>query len=79
MKKGIIIVAALGLLAVVSCKKDHSCSCTATSTSDLGTISVTVDTTLTDMNKKDADAACNNLDYSLTVGTSSVKQDCELK
>ena len=31
MKKGLIIVAALGLLAVVSCKKDHTCNCTFTS------------------------------------------------
>ena len=79
MKKGIIIVAAMGLFVAVSCKKDHTCSCDVTSTNDLGTITITVDTTFTDMKKKDADASCNNLDYSLSSGTSSVKQDCELK
>lgn len=80
MKKGIIIVTVLGLLAIVSCKKDHTCSCTITSTGSLfGDITITADTIYTDMKKKDAAAACDTGDASYNDGTENTTIECELK
>ena len=80
MKKGLIIVAALGLLAVVSCKKDHTCSCEfTTSGSILGDFSITADTVFTDMKKADAAAACDANDLSYTDGAETTTVECELK
>jgi hypothetical protein len=75
MKKGLIIVAALGLLAVVSCKKDHTCACTVSADG----LSITVDTTFADMKKKDAVAECDKGDATLTVGGDTWTTECELK
>lgn len=75
MKKGLIIVAALGLLAVVSCKKDHTCACTFSSDN----LTITVDTTFADMKKKDAAVECDKGDASGNLGGSSFTTECELK
>lgn len=80
MKKGIIIVVAVALLAVVSCKKDHNCSCTIKTTGSLfGDVTITADTVYTDMKKKDAAAACDTGDSSYDDGTTTVTTECELK
>lgn len=78
MKKGLIIIAAVSLLAVVACKKDHTCSCTATWTNSNGTISATTDSTLLDMKKSDAVLKCDEGDYTVSSGDDSVVQECEL-
>ncbi len=79
MKKAIMIVAVVGgLTAMASCKGDHVCSCTVVTT---GTINatVTVDTTYTDMKKKDADTECQKGDATVTIGGDTYTSDCELK
>lgn len=78
MKKGIIVFAALGLLAIVSCSKDRTCSCT-TDTTGLITSSTTVDTTLVDMTKGDAKASCDALESSGDVFGIQWTTACELK
>lgn len=80
MKKGIIIIAALGLFAAVSCKKDHTCSCTITSSGSLfGDFTITADTVYTDMKKSDAATACDTGDASYSDGSSTTTSECELK
>jgi hypothetical protein len=80
MKKGLIIVAALGLLAVVSCKKDHTCNCTFTSSGGaFGDLSISADTVYTDMKKKDAITACDLNDASYNDGSENTTVECELK
>ena len=79
MKKGLMIIAAVGLLAAVSCKKDHTCTCTVTSTgSILGDFTVSADTVYSDMKKSDAEAACNTGDYSATALGITNTSECEL-
>ncbi len=73
MKK-VIFLGAFALIALASCKKEHTCSCTVTT----GGISATTSTTIKDTKKK-AEEACDGLNTSSTVlgVTSSTK--CELK
>lgn len=79
MKKGITIIAALGLLAVVSCSKDRTCSC-ITNSDVLGvTSTITTDTTLVDMTKGDAKTACAGLESSGDILGVSWTTTCELK
>ncbi|MGV6860434.1 MAG: hypothetical protein ACWA41_01615 [Putridiphycobacter sp.] len=78
MKKTFLIVAALGLFVATSCKKDRTCSCTTTwSGSTSG--SLTADTLLTDMTKKDAQAKCDSYDASVSFGGDTYTTECELK
>ena len=80
MKKGLMIIAAVGLLVAVSCKKDHTCSCTITSTGTLfGDFTITGDTLYTDMKKADAETLCNSNDLSYSDGTETTTIECELK
>lgn len=79
MKKGLIIVAALGLLAVVSCSKDRTCSCTTTTTSGGNSTTSTADTILADMSKSDAKAACDGFDSTGDVFGVQWESECELK
>ncbi len=72
MKK-VILVAAVGMLALASCKKDYTCECTTTDSSgffdDVST-SVTINAT-----KSDAETTCSGSE--VTAGTLTTK--CELK
>ncbi|MBK9191714.1 MAG: hypothetical protein IPM77_09475 [Crocinitomicaceae bacterium] len=73
MKKMILAVAVIGgITMLASCKKDHVCSCSGTI---LGIPFSGVDTTYTDMTKKEATTECDKNDAS--VGTDNI--DCELK
>lgn len=69
MKKLVLSIAALALVAttLTSCKKDYDCVCT------LGSDTETFK--LKDVKKKDADAACNSVGtfYTLAGGTCSIK------
>lgn len=79
MKK-VILVAAVAMLALASCKKDHTCSCTVTSSGGLfGDFSVTADTVYTDMKKGDAEDLCVAQNASATVAGSTTTVACELK
>ena len=79
MKKGLIIVAALGLLAVVSCSKDRTCTCTTTTTALGQTSTVTTDTILADMSKADAKSTCDGFDTTGDVFGVQWDSQCELK
>ena len=72
MKKLLVFAVIAGGLALASCKKNHTCSCTTTA---LG-ITITTDTVFQDMSKSDAEAACTGLNIDAgTLGSVS----CELK
>jgi len=80
MKK-VILVAAVGVLALVSssCKKDRTCSCVVTVESTLGNASFTQDTIFVDMKKSEAEDKCTGLDASYSSGGESITSVCELK
>jgi hypothetical protein len=69
MKKLFVLVLAVGGLsiAVSSCSKEHTCSCTI--------LGFTSDTTFTDMSKSDAKTQCDNLNTAAAL----VGGSCELK
>jgi len=54
MKKLLLMAAVAGLFTVTSCKKDYTCNCTVGST--------TTPTTIENVSKADAEAACDALD-----------------
>ncbi|MFM7757968.1 MAG: hypothetical protein ACKO6J_03450 [Crocinitomicaceae bacterium] len=67
MKK--LMILCVALLALASCKKDWTCTCTTS----IGEASSS--TTIKDMTKSDANAECNSGDISAGV----VTVDCELQ
>ncbi|HIP35838.1 MAG TPA: hypothetical protein EYG85_03195 [Crocinitomix sp.] len=74
MKKGFIIVAAMGLFVAVSCKKNHTCRCTYTTSG----LTITADTVFTDMKKKDAETDCEAMSVSATTGGTTASVECAL-
>ena len=73
MKKFIIAAVVIaGISAFTSCKKDWTCSCTATASG----FTISYDTTLTDMKKSDAESTCSG--YNFNYGSLG-SQTCELK
>lgn len=74
MKKMILGVAALSMLALVSCKKDYTCECTSTSGGSTATSSVTINDT-----KKNAEEACEASSASVTSGGQTSSTTCTLK
>lgn len=78
MKK-VILVAAVVMLALVSCKKDHTCSCTVTSNSIFGNFTITTDTLYTIMNKSNAEDLCASNNYNVTSAAASGSAVCNLK
>lgn len=79
MKKGLTIVAALALLAVVSCSKDRTCTCTTTTTVLGQSTTATADTVLTDMTKADAKTTCDGFDSTGDILGVQWDSQCELK
>jgi len=79
MKK-VILVAAVGVLALVSssCKKDYTCSCTETA-SGIISGSSTTDTLLIDMSKSDAETSCTGLDENVSTPVQTYSKTCALK
>lgn len=69
MKK-IIIVSALAVFALASCKKDYTCECTST----VGSETTTTSTTLNGK-KKDVEAACTAGNSTLALSNAK----CEIK
>lgn len=76
MKKLIFPIAAVALLSFASCKKDHTCTCTDTST-EPGYVSTTQTYTITDARKGDARVNC--LTTSHVSNTYTYTSTCELK
>lgn len=74
---GALVVGSIAVLTV-SCKKDWSCSCTTVTT---GTINATVtgDTILTDLTKKDAESKCSSFESSFSFFGESATTTCELE
>ncbi|MCI5054734.1 MAG: hypothetical protein MRY83_01430 [Flavobacteriales bacterium] len=56
MKKLLSIVGILAMFITFSCKKDHTCTCSA--------LGISADTVLTDMSKKDAKETCEGMSAS---------------
>ena len=79
MKKGLMIFAALAFLAVVSCSKDRTCSCTTTTSFGGATSTVTADTTLANMSKGDAKTTCESFESSGDIFGTTWDTQCELK
>ena len=66
MKK-VLLVSAIAMLALASCKKDYTCECTL--------LGQTTETVLTDVSKKDATTACDESSTAVSILGGS----CELK
>lgn len=76
MKKNFLFIAVIAAFSFASCKKDHTCTCTWTSTDPSSTASTQV-FTIVDAKKGDAKKACiskTEIDGSYTETTT-----CELK
>jgi hypothetical protein len=82
MKK-ILLIAAVAGLAMASCKKDRTCTCTYTSTPASGAATTwTEETTVKKAKKGDAiDGMCASGSYQTTAPVAGTKTDvkCELK
>lgn len=82
MKKTLLIVAIAGL-AMASCKKDRTCTCTYTSTPSSGPATTwTSETTVLKAKKGSAlDGQCRSYTYQTTAPVAGTKTDvaCELK
>lgn len=66
MKKLTLIVLAIGVISLVACKKDRTCTCTVTQTSGSSAVSYTQTVKYTASKKGDARANC--LSYTATEG-----------
>jgi len=76
MKKSILFLGAFVALTMVSCKKDHTCSCTTTSTAP-GSTGSTVEIKVTEAKKADVKRMCTKT--TSTQGGFTTTQDCQLK
>jgi len=72
--KRVILVAAVSLMALASCKKDYTCECTVTSNGS----SATSSTVLENVSKSDAEDACISTS-SATFGGQTTTTSCDLK
>lgn len=69
---------ALVMLALTSCKKDYSCTCTDTEVYDGQTDSYTYNYKVEGATKKEAQAACIEATITQIDGNDSYKTKCEL-
>lgn len=79
MKKLAFLSIVFAGLAMASCKKDHTCECTGSSTVP-GSTSTTSKSTIVKASKRAAKANCVSWSSDFTVGgtTYTQKQDCKL-
>jgi len=77
MKK-VVLVAAVAMLSLASCKKDHTCVCTVSTTTNGTTTTLSNETTLKDMSTSDAKKSCN-ISAEVTIGNTVQKNECSLK
>lgn len=80
MKKIFLLATVATAFAFASCKKDHVCSCTNTSTVP-GSTSTTSEVTIVDAKKGDAKKRCVKTTRDFTAGgnTYTSTSDCKLK
>ena len=78
MKK-VILVAAVAMLALASCKKDHTCTCDVTTSGLVGTGTLSADTVFVDMKKSEAKDKCTSLDSDIDFFGSQITTVCDLK
>ena len=76
MKKILLSLTVVLAFATASCKKDHVCSCTETST-EPGSTAFTYEETIKEARKSDAKNSCVKKTY--TSGGFTYTQDCKLK
>ena len=76
MKKIFLSLTVVMAIAATSCKKDHVCTCTETST-EPGTSALTYDITIKEARKGDAKNAC--IKETRTSGGFTYTSDCKLK
>lgn len=74
MKKYVFLASTLSVLALASCKKDHSCECVI---GNSGSQTSTQVITIEDASKSDARDACDALEITYTIGGATA--DCNLK
>lgn len=80
MKKLAIFAGAVAMLAFVSCKKEYTCECTATTTEEDGTVTTEKIGSGTIEDKKSAaEDECNEGDTSIEMFGTKVETDCEIK
>jgi len=77
MKKAMIF-GTFALLALASCKKDYTCTCTTTAESASGSATTTASTTINDT-KKNAEEACDEGDATSSIGGYTSTTECTLQ
>lgn len=77
MKK-ILAITCIGMLALVSCEKDYSCTCTETYTDGTDTYTDSYTYRVEGATKKQAEIACNEATISQTEGTQTYEMTCVL-
>lgn len=77
MKKSILLLG-LCVSALISCKKDYSCTCTNTDVDSGVTLTTTTNYKVEGATKRQAEAACNEATIKFTEGTYSYTQACKL-
>ncbi|MCG8575851.1 MAG: hypothetical protein MI810_13270 [Flavobacteriales bacterium] len=78
MKKTILLTLTTSLIALASCKKDHTCTCTTVVTSPGGSTTTVSDTLLSDMSKRKAKKTCTDWNSTKTVVSNTITIDCKL-
>jgi hypothetical protein len=79
MKKEFAIIGILSLFMIVSCKKDHVCSCKTITISDgQETEEPEQNSVLVKMTKNDAIDTCNEKDTYTNDGGSKTTKNCEI-
>jgi len=79
MKKGFIILTALCLITLTSCKKDWICSCDIDVKGDGLSFKGTFDEQIVNKTKSKAEAICDEGDEDTVDGEYYSKVECELK
>ena len=79
MKRVILVVAAVAMIVLVSCKKDRTCRCQIDYNNNGISYSGSADTLFLNVTESDAEAKCSGLDVSVTSGNNSITSVCNLK
>jgi len=80
MKKGVLVISLLSLLAIVSCTKNYVCSCHSTTTIAGNSVeNPKQDHILTNFKKQAAIDSCNAGDIVLVEGNTTLITNCDIK
>lgn len=73
-----VVIAAVAVVTLASCKKDYSCTCTETEIEDGSTSVFTSTYQIEEASKKQAEIACNEATIKYVEGQDSYTVKCDL-